>query len=523
MEHLSHKEKMTIIVAIISAQFFAAVNQTIVGNALPKIIADLGGIDYYSWVFTSFMLTSAIMTVVAGKLSDIFGRKPFFLIGIGVFTVGAFLSGLSATIEQLIIFRAIQGIGAGLIIPTAFAAVGDLFSPRERGKWQGIMSSVFGISSVIGPTIGGYIVDNLEWKWVFWVFLPLGIVAFVLIWRLFPSVERRQNETIDYLGSIVLAATLVSLLLGLSWGGTEYAWDSGVILGLFAGAIIGVILFIFVENRAKSPILPLHLFKYSNFAFSNLIGFAVGIGMFGGIMYIPYFLQGVLGYSATHSSFISMTMTLGLVAASTFGGNLITKTGKYKRQATLGLFLTVIGLYLMSTMDAGTNQFVLVGYQLLVGFGIGIGLTVFTLVAQNSVSQDYLGVATAATQLFRSIGGTVGVAVLGTVLNTSMKNKLESYDTSAIPPEAAETLAKFQNPALLLDHTQLDAIESKLPAEMLPLFNEMIHHLQDALTYALSNVFMLSSVVMLVAALLTFFISEVPLRGKAPEAKTKAE
>jgi len=514
MEHLKHKEKVTIMIAIIGALFFAAVNQTIVSNALPKIISDLGGLDYYSWVFTSFMLTSAIMTVVAGKLSDIYGRKPFFLIGILVFSVGAFLCGTSGTIVQLIIYRAIQGIGAGLIIPTAFAAVGDLFAPRERGKWQGIMSSVFGVSSVLGPTIGGYIVDNLDWRWVFWVFLPLGIVAFILILKLFPKTERRQNETIDYLGTLFLSATLASMLLGFSWAGTQYEWSSPMILSLFAGSIVSLALFIWAEKRAKSPVLPLHLFKYANFTYSNIIGFAVGIGMFGGLMYVPYFIQGVLGYSATHSSLISMTMTLGLVGASAWGGNLITKTGKYKRQATLGLTVSVVGLLLLSQMDMNISQWQLVMYLILVGFGIGMGLTVFTLTVQNSVGQEYLGVATASTQLFRSIGGTVGVALLGTVLNTTMKEKMTSFDSSQVPDEAKATLVKFQDPNLLLDHTRIDAIRGQLPEQMLPLFNELMLHLQVALTHALSNVFLLAAIVMAIAAILTFAIKEVPLRSQ---------
>ena len=446
MEHLKPREKLTIMIAIVGALFFAAVNQTIVSNALPKIISDLGGLNYYSWVFTSYMLTSAIMTIIAGKLSDIYGRKPFFLIGILVFSIGAFLCGMSASIEQLIAFRAIQGIGAGMIIPTAFAAVGDLFAPRERGKWQGVMSAVFGVSSVIGPTIGGYIVDNLDWKWVFWVFLPLGFIAFALIWKLFPRTERRMDETIDYLGALLLTITLVTLLLGFSWAGTQHAWSSPLILSLFSGSAVSLALFIWAEKRAKSPVLPLHLFKYTNFTFSNVIGFGVGVGMFGGLMYVPYFIQGVLGYSATHSSFITMTMTLGLVGASAWGGQLITKTGKYKRQAILGLLVSVVGLTLMSQMTADISQFLLVFYLILVGFGIGMGLVVFTLTTQNSVGQEYLGVATASTQLFRSIGGTVGVAILGTLLNSSMKEKMATFDQSQVPENARDTIAKFQDP-----------------------------------------------------------------------------
>ncbi len=520
MEHLKHKEKVTIMIAIIGALFFAAVNQTIVSNALPKIISDLGGLNYYSWVFTSFMLTSAIMTIVAGKLSDIYGRKPFFLIGILIFSIGAFLCGTAGTIEQLIIYRAIQGIGAGLIIPTAFTAVGDLFAPRERGKWQGIMSAVFGVSSVLGPTIGGYIVDNMDWKWVFWVFLPLGFVAFALIWKLFPKTERRVGETIDYLGASLLAVTLTTMLLGFSWAGTQYEWSSPIILSLFSGSAVALGLFIWAESRAKSPVLPLHLFKYGNFTFSNVIGFGVGVGMFGGLMYVPYFIQGVLGYSATHSSFITMTMTLGLVGASAWGGQLITKTGKYKRQAIIGLLVSVVGLSLLSQMTMDISQGLLIVYLILVGVGIGMGLTVFTITTQNSVGQEYLGVATASTQLFRSIGGTVGVAIFGTILNSTMKERMGSFDTSKVPEDARGTIEKFQDPNLLLDHTQIESIREELPQQMLPLFNELMVHLQTALTHALSNVFLAAAIVMAIAVLLTFFIKEVPLRSQKDNPST---
>lgn len=521
MEDLKHKEKVTIMIAIIAALFFAAVNQTIVSNALPKIISDLGGLNYYSWVFTSFMLTSAIMTVVAGKLSDIYGRKPFFLIGILIFSIGAFLCGTSGTIEQLIIYRAIQGIGAGLIIPTAFTAVGDLFAPRERGKWQGIMSGVFGVSSVIGPTIGGYIVDNLDWRWVFWIFLPLGIVAFVLIFKLFPKTPRRENETIDYLGTFFLAGTLVTMLLAFSWAGTQYDWSSLMILSLFTASIVSLGLFIWAEKRAKSPVLPLHLFKNRNFTFSNIIGFCVGVGMFGSLMYVPYFIQGVLGYSATHSSFITMTMTLGLVGSSAWGGNLITKTGKYKRQATIGLMTSVVGLVLLSQMDMNISQWLLILYLILVGIGIGMGLTVFTLTVQNSVGPENLGVATSSTQLFRVMGGTVGVAVLGTVLNTSMKSKMASLDPGSIPEEATTTLSEFQDPNLLLDHTQIDSIRGQMSEQMLPFFNNLMIHLQQALSHALSNVFLLAAIIMGIASLLTFVIKEVPLRSQKDSADIK--
>lgn len=521
MEHLSQKEKVTIMIAVIGAMFFAAVNQTIVGNALPKIIADLGGLDYYSWVFTIYMLTSAITTILVGKLSDIYGRRPFILIGIFIFMIGAFLSGLSQDIIQLITYRGIQGLGAGMIMSTAFTAVGDLFAPRERGRWQGAMASVFGISSVFGPTLGGYIVDNLEWKWVFWVFLPLGIVAAILIWKLFPKAEKKAGETVDYLGSIFLTTTIVPALLAFSWAGTKYDWNSAQIIALFSGAIVSLILFIVAEKKAKSPIMPLNLFKNSIFTISNIIAFAIGVAMFGGVMYIPYFVQGVLGFSATHSSFITMTMTLGLVIASAIGGQIITKTGKYKTQAIIGLLITTIGMFLFTTMNAQTSQWLLVLYLVLVGLGLGVGMTVFTLTVQNAVEQSYLGVATATSQLFRSIGGTVGVAIMGTVLNQRMESKMtESFKSvseqaAAAPPEMQETIGALQNPQLLLDHEKLTEIQQSLPESMTTFFGKIINLLQDSLSFALSGVFMTATLIMIIAVVLTFFLKEIPLRSSS--------
>ncbi|KIL45235.1 MDR family MFS transporter [Jeotgalibacillus soli] len=521
MEHLSPKEKIAIMIAIIGAMFFAAVNQTIVGNALPVIISDLGGLDLYSWVFTIYMLTSAITTILAGKLSDIYGRKPFLIIGIIIFSIGAFLAGTSTTIIQMITYRGIQGLGAGFIMSAAFTAVGDLFAPRERGKWQGAMSAVFGISSVFGPTLGGYIVDNYEWKWVFWVFLPLGIIALGLIWKLFPSSVKREGEKIDYLGSLFLMSTIVTALLGFSWAGTKYDWGSAEILVLFAASILSLCIFVAVERKAKSPILPLHLFKNGIFTISNIIGFVIGVSMFGGVMYVPFYIQGVLGFSATHSSFLTMSMTLGLVAASALGGQLISKTGKYKLQAIIGLSISAFGLFLLSQMGINTSQFSLVLYLILVGFGLGIGMTVFTLTVQNAVDQSYLGVATASSQLFRSIGGTVGVAIMGTLLNTRMADRMESFPApdSSVSPEIMDSLQSLQNPHLLLDHRQLDQIVKTIPSEALPLFQETFEHLKVALTYALSGVFLFVTVVMVVGIFLAFFLKEVPLRSASLSTK----
>lgn len=325
MEHLSDKRKLTIMIAIMAAMLFAAINQTITSTAMPRIIAILDGMDYYTWTINIYMLTSTIATVLVGKLSDMFGRKPFLLAGILIFMVGAFLTGTSDDVYQFIIYRGIQGVGAGIIQSTAFTAVGDLFPPRERGKWMGLMTAVFGFSSVLGPTLGGYLVDHMDWHWLFWIFLPLGFVAFALILALFPKAKRGESTSIDYLGSLFLTTTIVPLLLAFSWAGTEYDWGSSQILGLLAGSVVSLLVFIFTETRAKNPILPLHLFKNSVVTISNLIGFIMNFSMMGAMIYLSFFVQGVLGISATYAGYVTMPMSIVMVVASTFTGQMIAK------------------------------------------------------------------------------------------------------------------------------------------------------------------------------------------------------
>jgi EmrB/QacA subfamily drug resistance transporter len=518
VEHLETRRKVIIMLSIMAAMFFASVNQTIVGNALPRIIAELGGMDYYSWVFTIYMLTSAVTTILIGRLSDIYGRKPFLLIGIFVFTVGAFLAGTSEDIYQLITYRGIQGLGAGMIMSSAFTAVGDLFSPRERGKWNGLMSSVFGLASVFGPTMGGYIVDHFDWHWVFWVFLPLGIVAFALIWILFPKVDKKESQNVDYFGSAFLTLTIVPMLLAFSWAGSKYDWASSQVIGLFAGAAAALAVFIVIERKVKNPILPLYLFKNSIFTISNIVGFTLGIGMFGAAMYIPFFIQGVLGFTATHSSYLTMTMTISLVVASTLSGQIISRTGKYKWLAYAGLAVTTAGMIGLEFMDVSTTQGMLLVYLITVGFGLGICMPVFTLTVQNAVDYKMLGVATASSQLFRSLGGTVGVAIMGTVMRSRMTDKMSDLagKTGAsavnIPPQLAQKLEALKNPQVLLDPKKLDTIHQSLPAQMQDMFVQLIASLRDAMSFALSGVFSMGAIMMALAIFFTIFLKEIPLR-----------
>lgn len=515
MGELTQRKKVTIMIAIMMAMFFSAINQTIVSTALPKIIAILGGLDYYSWVITIYLLTSTIATILVGKLSDMYGRKPFILIGIVVFMIGAFMSGLSKDIFQLIIYRGIQGVGAGITMASVIAAIGDLFSPRERGKWTGVMMSVFGVSSVIGPLLGGWIVDNMAWQWLFWIFLPLGIVAFVMIAALFPKVERKASEKIDYFGMIFLSLAIVTLLLGFSWAGTKYDWGSPEVIGLFAAAIIFTFIFILIERKASNPVLPLSLFKNDIVVISNSVGFIMNAGMMGALIYLPFFVQGVKGVSPTYSGYVTMPMSISMVILSAVIGRLMTKTGKYKRFALFGMPFMIAGMLIMAFMN---SIWVAVVAMIVFGFGLGTGMPVFTITIQNAVSPRLLGVATASSQLFRNLGGTIGIAVMGAIMQSRLIKNLEASATieglnyEQLDPQIVETVGLFQDPQILLNQPELERTLSSLPADIQPLFQQLTDNLRDALSLSLTSVFLAGAAVITLAFILVFFLREIPLR-----------
>jgi len=515
MEELSPKRKLAIMIAILAAMFFAAINQTIVSTAMPRIIAVLEGMDYYTWVITIYMLTSTIATILVGKLSDIYGRKPFLLGGILFFLVGAFLCGFSQDILQLIVYRGIQGVGAGIIMSTAFTAVGDLFSPRERGRWSGVMMSAFGFSSVIGPALGGWLVDHMDWHWLFWIFLPLGVLAFFLILALFPKTARRESEKIDWFGSLFLSLTIIALLLGFSWAGSRYAWDSPEILGLFAAAVVFGVIFVLIEKKAASPVLPLSLFRNDIVTISNVIGFLMNAGMMGALIYISFFVQGVEGIAPTYAGYVTIPMSVSMVIMSTIIGQYITKTGKYKRYALIGMPILVLGMLIMAFMD---NVWVAVAAMIIFGVGLGVGMPVFSLTVQNAVSPADLGVATASSQLFRNIGGTIGIAVLGTVMSTSLSSNLKAKIAQGgaaqtqVDEATQAQLSALMDPNMLLDQPRLKDVIASLPADVQPLAEQLVAALRDALASSLSVVFLWGTAIVAAAAVLTVFIREIPLR-----------
>ncbi len=517
MHELEPRKKISIMIAVMAALLFAALNQTTIGTALPHIITDLGGLEYFSWIFTAYILAAAIPAVMAGRLSDIYGRKPFLLWGIGIFIVGSILAGLATDILELIIYRVIQGTGGGIIMATSFTAVADLFPPRERGRWQGFLGATFGIASVFGPTLGGYIVDHWHWRWVFWVFIPVGLVAFGMIQALFPSVPKKHGHDVDYLGALLLALMVVPLLLAFSWAGQRFAWNSLEIYSLFGATVLALIAFIRVERRVRHPILPLELFANSIFTVSNLIVFVMGASMFGALLYMPLFLQGVMEYSATHAGTMMMPMTLSLVCASILGGQSMTRTGKYKMLAFFGLAVTTVGMYLLSTLTGNTALGVTLAYVVVVGLGLGIGMPVFNLTVQNAVDHGHVGVATATGQLFRQLGGTIGVAVMGTAMSHNMHVTLTArleqlIDTSTLATLPPGLVRHLEDPQLLLDPGKLADLTRNLTNTNQELIHQVINAMRDALHTGLTQVFLGGSLAMLVAMVLVFFLKEIPLR-----------
>jgi len=521
--NLNQNKKIITMIAIMSLMLFSALNQTIVGTAMPRIIAKLGGMEYYSWVFTIYMLTSSITVILVGKLSDIYGRKIFMLSGLAIFIAGSFLSGTSTTIFQLIVYRGIQGLGGGMIMSTSMTAVGDLFSPRERGRWQGLLGAVFGLASIAGPTVGGYIVDNLEWHWVFWVNLPVGVLAFILIAVLFPNIKG-EKEPVDYLGALLLACVMVPLLLGFSWAGNKYDWSSATIIGLFATAFVALVFFVIQELKVQSPIIPMHLFRNSTFTISSMAGFLTGTGMFGSIMFIPLFVQGVIGVSATHSGYILIPMTIASIIASTLSGQISSRTGRYKLLALAGLAVTGAGMYLFSTMSMKTANTTVIEYMIITGVGLGLIMPVYILAVQNALPKKYLGVVTSSSQLFRSLGGTIGVSVMGTLMSRNVSSEL----SKRIPEEAwnmlpASQLGKLSNPQALLDPGAIDKIRISLPPQMAGTFEKILFALKESLTVSLEQVFIFGAAITTAAFLLTMFLKEIPLRDKEfEEEKDKA-
>ncbi|MEU9339292.1 MDR family MFS transporter [Streptomyces sp. NPDC048290] len=493
-----------VLLALMIAMTLAMLDNMIVGTAMPTIVGELGGLEHLSWVVTAYTLATAAATPIWGKLGDLYGRKSTFLVSIVIFLIGSALSGMAQDMGQLIGFRAVQGLGAGGLMVGVMAIIGDLIPPRERGKYQGMMAAVMALAMIGGPLVGGTITDNWGWRWAFYINLPLGVFALALITVVLHLPRKRQQARIDYPGALLLTLGITAIVLVTTWGGTEYAWTSARIMELTGIGVAALVGFVFWQTRAPEPILPLHIFRSRNFTLMSVIGFVTGFVMFGATLFLPLYQQSVQGASATNSGLLLLPMLGAMLVTSMVAGRVTTNTGRYKVFPLVGGVLMTTGLFLLAQMDTGTSRLTSGIYMAVLGLGMGCLMQITMLVAQNSVEMKDMGVASSSTTLFRTLGSSFGVAIMGALFNNRVLDEM-SARAGALGSQATEQSA------------QLDAASlAKLPAAA-----------REAYQYAVSSgthsAFLLGAVVAVVVVIAAFFVKEVPLRGSSPAKEPAAD
>ena len=491
-DRLAGRSVRMIFAALMLGMFLAALDQTIVSTALPTIVGDLGGLDHISWVVTSYLLASTISTPVYGKLGDTYGRKPLFQAAIVIFLVGSMLAGLSESMGQLIGFRALQGIGAGGLIVGAQAIIGDIVPPRERGRYMGLIGAVFAVASVAGPLLGGFIVDNLSWRWVFYVNLPVGVVAVAIVALKLHLPTVRRPHDIDYLGAGLLAGGVSALILLTTWGGNQYAWGSATIISLGAVGLMLLAAFVWQEHRTSEPLIPLTLFHSRIFNVASAMSFTIGMAMFGAIVFIPLYLQLVYGASPTASGLRMLPLMGGLLVAAVASGRVISAVGRYKVFPIAGTAILVGGMFLLSRLGVGTAPWLASLYMLVVGVGIGLVMQVLVLVVQNDARPEDLGVATSTATFFRSVGGSFGVAIFGAIFASRLANAL-----THLPASSAAALKG----GIHLNPQQVKHLPPNVRADFL-----------NAFAHSLHGVFLWGMLMAVIPFGLSWMLKEIPLR-----------
>ena len=516
--HFTDAERRITIAGVLMVFLLAALDQTIVSTAMPVIIGQLHGLELYSWVTTAYLLASTVVVPIWGKLGDLIGRKPVLLAGIGLFLFGSWMSGLAGEfgdlpiigggMTQLIAFRAIQGLGGGALFTTAFAIIADLFPPRERGKFSGLFGAVFGVASAVGPLLGGYFTDHgtvsiaghviSGWRWVFYLNLPVGLVALFMVIAKMPKLSHATRGSIDYLGAALTIAACVPLLLGLTFGGQKYPWNSTVVLGLFAAFAICASLFVVVEKRVKDPIIHMELFANKVFTWANIAGFFSSMSFLSVVAFLPLFMQLGQGVKATTSGLSTLPLMVGLILSATVSGRLVTRTGRYKPFMVAGTAVLLIGTFLLSRMGHNTSRLDLGWRMAILGIGLGPLQGLYSVAVQNAVPVTRIGVVTSASQFFRQIGATVGVAVFGTLLATNLNNKLAIWaNAMGLPP-------------LNLSQLRGQSIDAQTHSGAMNLPEPIRILISDSLTH----VFLLSTIVVVIALLTTMMIPELPMRER---------
>jgi EmrB/QacA subfamily drug resistance transporter len=518
-----HGRRLVLVtVGIMLALFLAALDQTIVGTALPRIVAELKGLEYYAWVLTAYLVTSTIMTPISGKLGDLFGRKPLLLAGMIGFVLASALCGQAQDMVQLVAFRGIQGLFGGVLFSSVFAAIADLYTIERRARIQGLFGGIFGIASVVGPTIGGYLTDSVGWRWVFYVNVPVGIAAILFVLFTMPRTAHQATwRDIDFLGAGALTAGLAPLLVAFSIT-RDHAWGSPEVLGLLAIGVVVLIGFYVVERRTDHPIVPFELFTNRTFAVSVITGFLVAVGMFGAIVYVPLVYQGVLGVPATNSGLLITPMMVGLVAGSVITGQLMLRIKRYRYMGTAATALLVVGTYLMSQITTDTPQIEVVRDLVIVGFAVGITFPLYLNSVQSAVEPRFIGVVTSQIQFFRNVGATIGTAVLGSFLSQRLPvNIAARIDALNLPPQAkAFAPTGSGNIQALFDPASLAAAKAAVPAAFQPVFDAVIGAARAGLAVTLHDVFLAASAAAVLALVASVFLDDVPIRktqrGRAP-------
>ena len=522
---LPHRVRLEILGAVLLGIFLAALDQTIVGTALPTIVTELEGNDVYVWAFTAYLLTATVSGPIYGKLSDIFGRRPIFLIGVSIFLLGSLLCGLSQEMWQFLLFRGVQGLGAGALFPIALAIIGDIFAPSERGKYQGFFGAVFGLSSVIGPAIGGLITDNFGWHWIFFVNLPLGAVVLYIIWRTLPTHRAEgADRHIDYLGAVLLIAALVPILIGFT--NKQFGeWTDVDVGGLIALGLAFLIAFVFAESRAHEPIVPLTLFRLRTFTASVTAMFLAAMGFFAAIVFLPRWFQVVNGSSATESGYQILPLLAGLIISAVSAGQIVSRTGRYKALIVSALVLLAFGLFLLTNIRPDTPQPLLWLWMFVAGLGVGPSFAVFTLAVQNAVPVRNLGTATSSLTLFQQVGGTVGLAITGTIFgSTLLKEVPEQLELAGVPPEFADQFASG-DAAVFNELTSvgdlgasiLAQVPEQFRATVEPMIPAIVSGIHAALSIATGATFVVGIVTALLAALVVLVVMPAGRMGEPVE------